>query len=147
MNQGFNRKRKSGFTLIEMIASLVILSFLGAFLIQFVSTIGRRGGIAILTVKQRFELIAVMEKILSDYKWLLLTNTTPLETFRIRIENGNKPENSPYFGEYDISTKYINFIPNGTNYEENAAECVMDCRTLKIVVSLGNQRLTTLFTN
>ncbi len=142
-----NQKRRHGFTLVEIIASLVILSVLGAFMIQLTSAVGTCGSSAIITVKQRFELAAVMEKMLSDYKWLLLTNITPLETLRVRIENGNNPANTPYFGDYDISTKFINFTSNGTNYEEDAVTCATDCKTLKVVLSHENQRLTALFTN
>lgn len=138
--------QSNGFTLIEIVVSLIVISIAGAVLIRFaVAAIEQSSG-PIYTFQQGLDLAAVMEKITADYKWLLLTDTTPLETFKKRVENGNDPSGSPYFGTYDRVTKYITFSRSDTEFHEDATACAVNCNALKITISRGDQHLTTLFT-
>jgi hypothetical protein len=74
----------------------------------------------------------------------LLTDTTPLVTFRARVIAGNTAGNDPYYGAYDTpTTKLLTF----TNGVEDAAECSgSNCRVLKITLTRNGQSLTALFT-
>lgn len=137
---------EDGFTLIEIVVSLILLSIAGALLIQLIGFAIGQSSTPIAAMKEGLALAEIMEKITADYKWILLTDTTPLETFKARVENGNTPSNTPYFGTYNMSARYINFSLNGAGFYEASSACTTDCRTLKITINRGDQHLTALFT-
>jgi hypothetical protein len=89
-------------------------------------------------VQEGFSLSEVMEKFTAHYKYLLATDSNPLENFEDDIKNGNLPENTPYFGDYSIQTAYITFsggneVPGGNTI-------------LKVIIYKGDQSLAALFT-
>lgn len=138
--------RQNGSTLIEIVVSLSLLSILATFLIEFVNTGIKGGSSSLLALKQQIVLSQIMEKMTADYKWILLTDADPLETFKKRIENGNNPSHTPYFGEYRINTKYIEFSQDGLKLNEKADPCFTDCKILKVSIDHGSHRLIAIFT-
>lgn len=138
--------RYYGFTLIEIVVSLTLLSILASLSIQLINTAMQQSTAPLSAVRSELALSEVMEKMTADYKWVLLTSPAPLETFRLRAVNGNSPAAAPYFGEYEIATKYLNFVQEGAFFRESQEACAADCKTLKVTIRLGEQRLTALFT-
>ena len=61
-------KKKNGFTLIEIILSLVVIAILGAMYAQFFGTAFQQSSIPIQSIRDSFELQQVMEKITTDYE-------------------------------------------------------------------------------
>lgn len=137
----------NGFTLIEIVLTLIIMSIFATLFFQMITTAVEQSSQPVVSIQQELALTEIIEKMTADYKWVLMTDQTPLATFKTRIENGNTPGNTPYFGPYDISTKYIEFSSNGTNLEEATAACTTDCKVLKVTISQKELHLTTLFTN
>lgn len=139
-------EHSNGFTLIEIVVTLILMSILASVSIQLINTAIRHGTAPLSALQNELALSEVMEKMTADYKWILLTSPEPLETFRLRAVNGNQPAADPYFGEYDIQTKYLIFTQADAHFSEAQEACVMDCETLKITISNRGQRLTALFT-
>ncbi len=130
-----------GFTLIEVVITLVVAAILGTILVQFMGTSLTRSAEPIVMVQEGFSLSEVMEKMTAHYKYLLATDSNPLTNFKNDIENGNIAENSPYFGDYSIQTAYITF-----SGENEAPDTSGDNRILKVIINKGDQSLAALFT-
>jgi prepilin-type N-terminal cleavage/methylation domain-containing protein len=130
-----------GFTLLEIIITLMVASFLGAMLVQFMGTTLTRSGETVISVQNSFELSGVMEKIAADYERDYKSETISFDTFIANIVNGNNSGNDPYYGEYTVETGYITFAA-GNEVEDTTP----DKRVLKIVLAQGEHWLTGLFT-
>ena len=132
---------QKGFTLIEVVITLVVAAILGTILVQFMGTSLTRSAEPIVMVQEGFSLSEVMEKMTAHYKYLLATDSNPLTNFKDDIENGNVAENSPYFGDYSIQTAYITFSGGS-----EAPDTSGDNKILKVIIDKGDQSLATLFT-
>jgi len=132
---------QKGFTLIEIILTLVVAAILGTILVQFMGTSLTRCAEPVIMVQEGFSLSAVMEKMTAHYKYLLATDNNPLTTFKNNIQNGNVEENTPYFGQYSIQTAYIIF--SGGN---EAPDTEASNKILKVIINKGDQSLAALFT-
>jgi prepilin-type N-terminal cleavage/methylation domain-containing protein len=132
---------QKGFTLIEVIITLVVAAILGTILVQFMGTSLTRSAEPVIMVQEGFSLSEVMEKITAHYKYLLATDSNPLTNFKKDIENGNVSENTPYFGDYSIQTAYITFS-GGSEVLDTSG----DNRVLKVIIYKGDQSLAALFT-
>jgi len=135
------RTRQEGFTLLEIIITLIVAALLGTMLIQFMGTSMIRSADSVVLVQEGFSLNQVMEKMTADHKKLLAEDSTPLQTFKSHVENGNVVSNDPYFGEYSWQTGYIKFSGGS-----EVADISGDNRILKVTISHGNQSLAALFT-
>ena len=143
MNPSLSKHRNpNGFSLIEIIITLLVAALLGTVLIQYMSTSLTKSAESVIMIQKGYALNHVMESMTADYKNLLLTDTDPLTTFKNYVENGNSAENSPYYGEaYTVQTGYIIF--NGGNEEQDLSG---DNQILKVTITLNEQSLTALFT-
>ncbi len=131
---------RKGFTLIEVLITLVVAALLGTILVEFMGTSLKRSAEPVIMVQEEFSLSEVMEKMTADYKRLLITDNSPLENFKSFIENGNVEENVPYYGQYSIQTAYIAF-QEGNEVADTSGKN----RILKVVITSGVQSLTALF--
>jgi prepilin-type N-terminal cleavage/methylation domain-containing protein len=131
------RSNKSGFTLVEIIITLTVTAILSVMLVQFMGTTLSRSAEPILSVQEGMTLQGIFENMNADYKLLLLTDNTPLATFKTRVETAG------YYGTYTLpDSKYILF--DGAQME---VPCnTPDCRILKVTISSGDHSLTSLFT-
>jgi prepilin-type N-terminal cleavage/methylation domain-containing protein len=135
-------RNRDGFTLIEVIVTLVIGALASVLLIQFMGGNMERSLVPLVRVDQSFRLASVMENITAHYKNLLLTDATPLATLDADIRNGNTTGNTPYFGNYEAAApQYIEF----SGGVETA--CSVNCRILRVDIRRDEHRLTALFTN
>ena len=135
--------KNQGFTLLEVVITLIVGSILGAILVQFMGTSMKNSFEPVLMVQDGCGVYEIMEKMNSDYKWRLMTSTVdPLDNFKTDVENGNVIGNIPFFGNYAWATKYITF----TGGVEDAIEDATELRVLKVTITHGGQSLTALFT-
>jgi len=113
----FSKKTEKGFTLIEVIVTLVVAAILGAFLVSFMGTALTKSGEPVARAKQLYELQQVMENIKATY--LSMADATDALT-RLNAFITTSPTNS----DYTIVTKSINFSQDGGgNYTENNGVC------------------------
>jgi prepilin-type N-terminal cleavage/methylation domain-containing protein len=126
-------RHPNGFSLIEIIITLLVASLLGTVLIQYMSTSLTKSAEPVIMLQQGYALNQVMESMTADYKNLLLTDATPLTTFKSNIDG-------LYYGaEYVPTTGYIGF-EGGIEGEP------VDNQILKVTITLNEQSLTALFT-
>ena len=144
-------KRKSslltenqGFTLLEVVITLIVGSILGAILVQFMGTSMKNSFEPVIMVQDGNGVHEIMEKMNSDYKMRLMTSTVdPLGDFRTDVINGRLPLVDPVIGHYTVVTKYITFTDDVENVAPDPSS---DPDVLKVTITHGGQSLTALFT-
>ena len=113
----FSKHGKKGFTLIEVIVTLLIAAILGTFLVTFMGTAVTKSGEPVARSKQLYELQQVMENIKSTY--LTMADATDALTRLNAFITG-----SPVSSSYTIVTKSISFNQDASgNYTESGSVC------------------------
>ena len=134
--------KNQGFTLLEVVITLIVGSILGAILVQFMGTSMKSSFEPVIMVQNSNGVHEIMEKLNSDYKMRLMTSTgDPLADFRTDVINGMLPPIAPVIGHYTETTNYIVFDNNGDEVPDNT-----QLRILKVTITHGRQSLTALFT-
>lgn len=142
------RINETGFTLIEVIVTLVVGAVLGTIIVTYMGTALTESAIPVLRVQHSNTLGQVVENITANYNKLNsndLNNGTSvaLATLSANINNGHVPASVPYYGPYSIVYKgYIAFDGSGNQISDTSG----DNRVLKITLQQGDQIITTLFT-
>jgi prepilin-type N-terminal cleavage/methylation domain-containing protein len=131
-------KRDSrGFTLIEVIITIVIVAILGTFLVSYMSGGITKSSIPVIWVKQEFNLFETMEKITVDYQKAVSSTSfasSELDTFRSAI--------TPPQG-MTVTPDYINIARgDGTLTTEDSTTGLI----LRVKLQKGDQSVTALFT-
>ncbi|MFA5285409.1 MAG: type II secretion system protein [Smithellaceae bacterium] len=126
---------KNGFTLIEIIITLVIASILGVIIFQYLGSSMVRSSDPIFRLKKSLTLQQVAENITADYK----RNFTDLVGLKAKVES---PSTSGY-GDYTVVTsKYIKF----DNFQEIDEPNADIKKMLKVTIkNEQNETLTMLF--
>jgi prepilin-type N-terminal cleavage/methylation domain-containing protein len=134
--------KNQGFTLLEVVITLIVGSILGAILVQFMGTSMKNSFEPVIMVQNGYGGHEIMEKLNSVYKMRLMTSTgDPLDDFRTDVINGRLPLIAPVIGHYTAATNYIVFDNNGDEVPDN-----IQLRILKVTITHGGQSLTALFT-
>jgi len=123
-----------GFTLIEVIVTLVVASILGVIVFTFMGTSVTQSSIPVIWTKNQYEMFEVMDKITADYRNAVGSTTFDLSSFKAEIEET--------YSSYNIKAQYTNFIYSGTNYAESGS----DTNILKVTVMKSEQSVMALFT-
>ena len=97
---------KSGFTLIEIIITLVISGILGAMLYSYFAKSFTSGSSPVNYLKKAFRLQQTMENLVSDYRQNYLSNLNTLQT-NIGAEGTN--QNNTYGQYYVVNNHFIKF--------------------------------------
>jgi prepilin-type N-terminal cleavage/methylation domain-containing protein len=143
-----NRWNQNGFSLLEIIVTLVVAALFGTLFIQYMGTSLTKSAEPLINLKATYEAGRILERMTADYRRLLITDTDPLATFKSWIKEGNDSENSPYYGAYTIQAYYFLFDGEGNEVKvEDEDEDDEEKRILKVAVTSGGKTLTALFTN
>jgi len=129
-------RQNGGFTLIEVIVSLVIAGILATFLFSFLGTGVTKSSVPLFWVKTQYELSEVMDKITADYR-----DTVGGESFDI---NDFKDQIEADYAEYITGTSFTDFVWNSENstYEESGS----NGNIMKVTLGKGDHAVMTLFT-
>ncbi len=131
------RSIPNGFTLVEIIVTLTVSSVLVVLLLQFMGTSISRSVQPLDVFQGEMALQRIMESMNADYKHLLLTDGSPLDTFKARVE-------SHHYGAYTVlASNYIAF--DATQTETPCDITLTDCNLLKVKITSGSQSLTSIF--
>lgn len=139
---------QKGFTLVEMIVTIIVTAILGAMFLQVMET-NVTGSVEPLTrVEDVYNLNQVMERITADYRRLISEHDT-LEAIKTTIGTTGTDVTNGVYGTYTVQyNEYIKFT--GPDIEGSYQEAIDDGsggnRVLKVTLSVGDQRLTSLFT-
>ena len=123
---------KAGFTLIEIIVTILVASVLAALMVQFMNTAMIRGGDPAAAVRAEADTGAILEQVVSDYVQQI--NTDP--------DNALANIKTSYASDADVSMTYISFDASGQEVVEGSAT-----DTLKVTAQAGGYAVTTLLTN
>jgi prepilin-type N-terminal cleavage/methylation domain-containing protein len=139
---------QSGFTLLEVIVTIVIAAIMGIFFVQFVGTSVIQSADPVLRVQNLSRTTHIMEYMTADYKRLAATQSNFLSIFKDYVGYGNmttKPtgyEGYPYYGSYQVVyNDYIKFVSGAEQPETDPA----NQRVLKVTIRGGDQAVTALF--
>ena len=142
-------KKNGGFTLIEVIVTLIVAAILGTMLVTFMGTTMTGSVQPVLRVQNANTAGWVMENIITDYNRLNSddignSTTIALSTLKTRVLAGSTAPS--YYGAiYAIAyNDYVLLNSDGTT--SPIADGTGDNRTLRVSITQGSQTLTTLFT-
>jgi prepilin-type N-terminal cleavage/methylation domain-containing protein len=142
---------QGGFTLLEIIITIVIAAIMGVFFAQFVYTGVIHSADPVRQVQNMSTATQSMESMSADYKKLAATQSNFLATFKDYVEYGNgdttqypgKPAGYPKYGSYEkVYNNYVVF--DGSRIEKAAGPTEQNI--LKVTIRCGNQTATALFT-
>lgn len=138
-----------GFTLLEVIVTIVIAAIMGVFFAQFVGTSVIHSTDPVYRMQNLSGTTHIMEYMTADYKRLAATQSNFLSIFKDYVGYGymtTKPtgyEGYPYYGSYQIVyNDYIKFVSGVEQPETDPA----NQRVLKVTIRRGDQTVTALFT-
>lgn len=145
MNERSLRSKSGrGFTLIEVIVSIIVAGILGSFLLVFLGTNITQSGLPVHMVKDQYRINQAMEEIIADYKNRIKNDTLNLGTFPADIEAAG------YCGtdDVDLSTSYVSYSdPDGDKtFTESTCSYGTGCKNLKVTLTKGYQKVTTILT-
>ena len=126
---------EDGFTLIEIIVTIILGSILAALMFQFMGSAltGSSGPVEI--VRDSSDMEALMEEIISAYvKEINDTSVDPTDALATIVTN--------YGSHSNVTLTYITFDASGTEQTSGTAT-----NTLKVVVQSAGHSLVTLLTN
>ena len=145
------RRGQGGFTLLEIIITIVIAAIMSVFFAQFVYTGVIHSADPMRQVQNMSTATRIMEYMTANYKSLAATQPNFLATFKDYVDNGNKgtgrPPGCPYYGNYEIvHNDYVIFVgtPPSPLVEQTAG--LTEQNILKVTIRYGNQTATALFT-
>ncbi|MCK5545304.1 MAG: prepilin-type N-terminal cleavage/methylation domain-containing protein [Desulfobulbaceae bacterium] len=135
----FINKFSRGFTLFEVIITLLVVSTLGLSLYTMMGTLVSGSSTPLVWLGDQLELNGVMEKITADHENYILNQGLDLTGFKDRITNGNVDTNTPYYGEYTV--QYNDFIL----FDSSNTEIPGGADLLKVSIGRGEFSITALF--
>jgi prepilin-type N-terminal cleavage/methylation domain-containing protein len=125
---------QKGFTLVELIITIIVAGILGAFFIHFMGTALSRSSEAVSIVQDECRAEDVMEEIIADY--VQAVNSDPATALSSLVtKNTNRDYGT------GVAMQYIAFDTSGIEYSPPPQMTV-----LKVTVQDGGSKLTTLLT-
>lgn len=140
-----NKLNQKGFSLLEIIVTLVLVGIVGAMVVSFMGTKITQSGRAVNWMADEFELSEVMEKIIADYRTELENGTLDLATF-VGERNTASEINALYGSNLDgvdaVATNFQPDTPPSVDYTESGTDIAIQ----KVTLTKGDQTLITIFT-
>jgi len=130
---------ESGFTLIEVIATIIVMGILAAFFIHFMGTALNDSWRSLELVEGEAKAEGLMEKIIADYVEKI--NNNPNTALSIIVSRESSYESDPDYG-LPVTMQYIVFNASGDEQADTAGEN----RNLKVTVEPPGYNLTTVLT-
>lgn len=144
------KERDQGFTLLEVIISLVVAAILGTMLFTFMQTGVVQSANPVIQAQNGAYLNQIMENMSADYKYLMSTDATPLNTFSARIGdvNASRTQYSDAQHPYTIVEKHKITFPTGSPSGGSTVTEQVNAngKILKVTIRYQDLTLTALFT-
>jgi prepilin-type N-terminal cleavage/methylation domain-containing protein len=131
---------ESGFTLIEVIATVLVIGILAAFFIHFMGTALNDSWRSVEQVENEAKAEGLMEKIIADYVERINDNNPDAALADI-VSRESDYESDPDYG-LPVTMQYIEFDDSGDEQADTAGEN----RNLKVTVEPPGFNLTTVLT-
>ena len=136
---------RNGFTLLEVIISLILASILGVMLVSFMGSTVVQSANPVLLSQNGAYLNQIMENMGADYKYLMGTSTTPLTIFiaRVGAEGTSQTRYSDGSHPYTIVDNHRITFPSGSPVTEQTDGAG---KILKVTIQYRTLSVTALFT-
>ena len=134
-----------GFSLLEIIVTLVLIATVGAMMVSFLGKQLSQGGGTTEWMRGEFELSTVMERIIADYREELSSETLDLAVFmaaRDTADEVNALYGSAIDGVEEAATAFAADPAPSADFTESGT----DPAVRKLTLVKGGQRLITIFT-
>jgi prepilin-type N-terminal cleavage/methylation domain-containing protein len=141
----------TGFTLLEIIATILISAVLAVILVQVMGNQSMRSYLAIDAYDNSLALKNAMENITADYRHLMLTHATPLLRLQDNLDGDDgfsgywKPEEPVSVTHYCLDLVPAADETQGLVESNRHNNCTINDTILKINLHNGTQTLTALF--
>lgn len=136
-------KASRGFTLLEVIVTIVIASVLGVMLVTFMDSKMTHSVQTVILAQSGSYINQVMENMTADYKYLMATDASPLATFSGRVGPEGSTRTDYGTGPYTIIDNHRISFPSGSSVTEQVDA---GGKILKVTIGYGDLTLTALFT-
>ena len=135
------KTKANGFSLVEIIIALVVVSILGTIMYTFLDTGVTKSSIPLNLVREDFELESVLEKITDDYRRTVQTNggSFDLAAFVSTIDSADKV-NTLYGSNVDTATIV------STAFDATGQETGSDDNIKKVTIQQGDSIIRVLLT-
>lgn len=144
-----------GFTLLEIVITVVVTAILSALILQAMGTNVARSAAPLVAVRSSLSLQDVMENLTADYKRLFVTDSDPMTTFLSHISQNNTAD-GPYWSPYSAFTAQTDPVQfataascDTTTYDNCYSEtaCSSSCTIYRITITQNStgQNLSALF--
>ncbi len=138
-------KSAKGFTLIEIIVSLIVASILGAMLVSFMGSNVMQSGNPVILSQNGSYLNQIMENMGADYKYLMATSATPLAAFIANVGPAGTTQSrySDPSRPYTVVHNHRISFPSGSPVTEQADN---SGKIIKVTIQYRTLSATALFT-
>ena len=136
-----NRNHHHGFTILEIVITLIVASILGVIFLEFMGTSVQKSYVPVENARRTMATNELLEIMNADYRRLLKESPDPLEAFRLKVENLEYAA-----GDYSFATSYVAFTDVIDSQTVRDADESTEKRVLKVKITHGNRSITTLFT-
>lgn len=139
-------KNKTGFTLIEVIVSLVVAGFLAAMLVAFMGTGMMQSANPVVIAQNGTYLNAIMDKMTADYRYNMshalatgVSRTAGFNNFVVNLDTASYYSDGSH--PYAVSKQRITFTGDPPQETNDSSSKVM-----KVTITYRDLSATTLFT-
>ncbi|HQN00253.1 MAG TPA: prepilin-type N-terminal cleavage/methylation domain-containing protein [Candidatus Hydrogenedentes bacterium] len=139
-------KNKAGFTLIEVIVSLIVAGILGAMLITFMNSGVMQSANPVILAQNGTYLNAIMDKMTADYRYNMsharatgASRTTGFNNFVANLDTANYYSDGSH--SYTVSKQRISFTGDPPRETNDAGSKIM-----KVTITYRDLKATTIFT-
>lgn len=137
--------KNDGFTLIEVIISLIVVSILGTMLVSFIGSTVMQSPKPVILAQNGAYLNHIIENMGADYKYLMATKDEPMEKFISNV--GEEGSRQTLYADashpYTVVNRHRISFPEGSNVTEQTDN---NGKILKVTLQYQNLSVTTLFT-
>jgi len=134
-----------GFSLLEIIVTLVLIATVGAMMVSFLGKQLSQGGGTTEWMRGEFELSTVMERIIADYREELSAETLDLAVFMAARDTADEV-NALYGSAIDDVEEAATAFAADPAPSADFTESGTDPAVRKLTLVKGGQRLITIFT-
>jgi prepilin-type N-terminal cleavage/methylation domain-containing protein len=135
--------KSGGFTLIEVIISLIVAGILSAMFVVFMQSNVMRSYNPVVLAKSSAYLTSIMDNIGADYRGLMVTASDPLATLDSHLSDSSY-RSAHYGSNFTVTTKRFDF-PTGAGTVTEPSSASASGKLLKVTITYNTLSLVALF--
>jgi len=135
---------KNGFTLIEVIVAIIMISIAGLVMITFLGTAFKQSGQPLQILGDNYSVLNAIEIVNSDYRAKLENNPSQAMSFYVETDLSKKITGLTGVG---VRGEYTNFSAPDANRKVNEITAVGSTMYVKVTAVKNNSRLITILGN